>query len=123
MTANEDQTGNLSQAMAHARELMEREPQQALLQLSEILAVVPDYTPATLLKTALLRQLADPKEALEQLIPALESPRQRRSIIRVRIDLGLRCSGAQKRWRSRRSSLQRPIIQRHGDCWLTTLPR
>ena len=73
MTANEDQTGNLSQAMAHARELMEREPQQALLQLSEILAVVPDYTPATLLKTALLRQLADPKEALEQLIPALRS--------------------------------------------------
>ena len=51
MTANDDQTGNLSQAMAHARELMERGPQQALLQLSEILAVVPDYTPATLLKT------------------------------------------------------------------------
>ena len=73
MTANEDQTGNLSQAMAYARELMEREPQQALLQLSEILAVVPDYTPATLLKTALLRQLADPKEALEQLMPALRT--------------------------------------------------
>ena len=71
MTANDEQTGNLSQAMAHARELMEREPQQALLQLSEILAVVPDYTPATLLKTALLRQLAEPKEALEQLMPAL----------------------------------------------------
>lgn len=73
MTANEDQTGNLSQAMAHAQELMEREPQQALLQLSEILAVVPDYTPATLLKTALLRRLADPTEALEQLMPALRS--------------------------------------------------
>ena len=73
MTANKDQTGNLSQAMAHARELMESEPQQALLQLSEILAVVPDYTPATLLKTALLRQLADPKEALEQLMPALRT--------------------------------------------------
>jgi len=73
VTANEDQTGNLSQAMAYARELMEREPQQALLQLSEILAVVPDYTPATLLKTALLRQLADPKEALEQLMPALRT--------------------------------------------------
>jgi tetratricopeptide (TPR) repeat protein len=71
VTANDEQTGNLSQAMAHARELMEREPQQALLQLSEILAVVPDYTPATLLKTALLRQLAEPKEALEQLMPAL----------------------------------------------------
>jgi tetratricopeptide (TPR) repeat protein len=73
VTANEDQTGNLSQAMAHAQELMEREPQQALLQLSEILAVVPDYTPATLLKTALLRRLADPTEALEQLMPALRS--------------------------------------------------
>ena len=73
MTANDDQTGNLSQAMAHARELMEREPQQALLQLSEILAVVPDYTPATLLKTALLRQLADPNEALEQLMPVLRT--------------------------------------------------
>ena len=73
MTANDDQTGNLSQAMAHARELMGREPQQALLQLSEILAVVPDYTPATLLKTALLRQLADPKEALKQLMPALRT--------------------------------------------------
>ena len=73
MTANDDQTGNLSQAMAHARELMEREPQQAILQLSEILAVVPDYTPAILLKTALLRQLADPNEALEQLMPALRT--------------------------------------------------
>ena len=52
---------------------MEREPQQAILQLSEILAVVPDYTPAILLKTALLRQLADPNEALEQLMPALRT--------------------------------------------------
>jgi len=73
VTANDDQTGNLSQAMAHARELMEREPQQALLQLSEILAVVPDYTPAILLKTALLRQIADPNEALEQLVPVLRT--------------------------------------------------
>ena len=73
MTANDDQAVSLSEAMAHARELMGREPQQALLQLSEILAVVPDYTPATLLKTALLRQLADPKEALKQLMPALRT--------------------------------------------------
>ena len=73
MTANDDQTGSLLQAMAHAQELMEREPQQALLQLSEILAVVPDYTPATLLKTALLRQLSDPKAALEHLMPALRT--------------------------------------------------
>jgi tetratricopeptide (TPR) repeat protein len=73
VTANDDQTGNLSQAMAHARELMGREPQQALLQLSEILAVVPNYTPATLLKTTLLRQLADPKEALAQLMPAIRT--------------------------------------------------
>jgi len=73
VTANDDQAVSLSEAMAHARELMGREPQQALLQLSEILAVVPDYTPATLLKTALLRQLADPKEALKQLMPALRT--------------------------------------------------
>ena len=73
VTANDDQTGNLPQAMAHARELMGREPQQALLQLSEILAVVPNYTPATLLKTTLLRQLADPKEALKQLMPAIRT--------------------------------------------------
>ena len=45
MKGNE-KTGNLSEAMDHAKELMAQNPSQALLQLTEILDSVLDYPPA-----------------------------------------------------------------------------
>ena len=50
MSDASDKTGNLAQAMEHAKQLLDRDLQQAALQLEEILAAVPDYAPAHFLK-------------------------------------------------------------------------
>ena len=63
-----DKTGNLAQAMAHAQQLMDRDLEQAALQLEEILAAVPDYLPARFLKAVVLGQ----QQQGEQAIKALE---------------------------------------------------
>jgi len=41
-----DKTGSLEEAMAHAKTLLDRDPEQALSQLEEIMAAVPEYPPA-----------------------------------------------------------------------------
>ena len=55
MIEGNQKTGNLSQAMDHAKQLMAQNPSQALLQLTEILDSVPDYPPALLLNATGLR--------------------------------------------------------------------
>ena len=59
MIEGNHKTGNLSQAMDHAKQLMAQNPDQALLQLTEILDSVPDYPPALLLNaTGLMLEVA-----------------------------------------------------------------
>ena len=41
-----DRTGSLEEAMAHAKTLLDRDPEQALSQLEEIMVAVPEYPPA-----------------------------------------------------------------------------
>ncbi len=48
MSDASDKTGNLAQAMEHAKQLLDRDLQQAALQLEEILAAVPEHAPALL---------------------------------------------------------------------------
>ena len=69
MTEESQKTGNLAEAMEHARTLMDQNPEQAVLQLSEILEAVPDYSPAMLLKATGLRRLSEPQLALEIIQP------------------------------------------------------
>ena len=72
MTEESQKTGNLAEAMEHARTLMDQNPEQAVLQLSEILEAVPDYSPAMLLKATGLRRLSEPQLALEIIQPLVE---------------------------------------------------
>lgn len=65
-------TGNLSQAMDHAKQLMAQNPSQALLQLTEILDSVPDYPPALLLNATGLREIGEAESALDLVTPLLE---------------------------------------------------
>ena len=44
-----ENTGNLEEAMGHARDMLAEDPRSAIIQLDEVLAVVPDYPPALLL--------------------------------------------------------------------------
>ena len=45
-----ENTGNLAEAMEHAKHLLAEDPHQAVTQLEEVLTVVPDYPPALLMR-------------------------------------------------------------------------
>ena len=48
MSDASDKTGNLAQAMEHAKQLLDHDLQQAALQLEEILAAVPELCASAL---------------------------------------------------------------------------
>jgi len=64
-----ENTGNLEKAMGHARHLLAEDPGRAIIQLDEVLAVVPDYPPALLLKASAINRINGPEASLELLAP------------------------------------------------------
>lgn len=64
-----ENTGNLAEAMEHAKHLLAEDPHQALTQLEEVLAVVPDYPPALLMRAGAIKLIEGPEAALRLLAP------------------------------------------------------
>jgi len=67
LTESNENTGNLAQAMDHAKHLLAEDPHQAIIQLEEVLAVVQDYPPALLMRAAAINLIEGPEAALELL--------------------------------------------------------
>lgn len=55
--------------MGHARHMLAEDPRSAIIQLDEVLAVVPDYPPALLLKASAINRIDGPEASLELLAP------------------------------------------------------
>ena len=51
--------------MGHARDMLAEDPRSAIIQLDEVLAVVPDYPPALLLKASVINRIEGPEASLE----------------------------------------------------------
>lgn len=64
-----ENTGNLAEAMEHAKHLLAEDPHQAVIQLEEVLAVVPDYPPALLMRASAINLIEGPEAALRLLAP------------------------------------------------------
>ena len=60
-----DKTGNLSEAMEHAKQLLDRDLEQAASQLEEILMVVPDHAPAHFLQAVVLGRQQQGERAIQ----------------------------------------------------------
>jgi predicted Zn-dependent protease len=67
-----ENTGNLEEAMGHARHMLAEDPRRAIIQLDEVLLVVPDYPPALLLKATAINRIDGPEASLELLAPLAE---------------------------------------------------
>ena len=60
-----DKTGNLNEAMEHAKQLLDRDLEQAASQLEEILMVVPDHAPAHFLQAVVLGRQQHGERAIQ----------------------------------------------------------
>jgi len=69
MSEAKEPTGSIEMAIAHARRLLQTDPQLAAEQAAEILKVAPQYPPAQLLRGVALRTGGDWQAALEVLQP------------------------------------------------------
>ncbi|MEL0138656.1 MAG: tetratricopeptide repeat protein, partial [Halieaceae bacterium] len=58
--------------MGHARHMLAEDPRRAIIQLDEVLLVVPDYPPALLLKATAINRIDGPEASLELLAPLAE---------------------------------------------------
>ena len=67
-----ENTGNLAEAMEHAKNLLAENPHQAIIQLEEVLAVVPDYPPALLMRACAVNSVEGADAALALLTPLVE---------------------------------------------------
>ena len=72
LTEASENTGNLQEAMGHARHMLAEDPHRAITQLDEVLLVVPDYPPALLLKATAINRIDGPEASLELLAPLAE---------------------------------------------------
>ena len=67
LTESNENTGNLAEAMDRAKRLLAVDVHQAVSQLEEVLAVVPDYPPAMLMKAVAINLIEGPEAAVELL--------------------------------------------------------